>query len=294
MMEERRKPVLGRVVPGVTPAVQRRLHGFFALLQSVSPSLAGGLALLMFMTPPRRKIDPADAPIIALAKRATMRCGGDRFTVWHWEHPGPTVVLLHGWGSHAARFADFVAPLRAAGFSVIGIDAPAHGTSPGRFSDLTRFRDSLAEVLRAHEPIHAVIGHSLGGGAVLTVLAETADHHPKKICLFGVPSDMDYILESFAMMLGLKPPALRNLRARFLRKFGRPASAISVAVAAPKVRIPVLVVHDEDDNVAPIAQATKMAEAISGAELWTTRGFGHSGALRDPATIQRVIEFLKA
>ena len=70
---------------------------------------------------------------------------------------------MHGWGSHAARFANFVAPLRAAGFSVIGIDAPAHGTSPGRFSDLPRFRDSLAEVLRAHEPIHAVIGHSLGG-----------------------------------------------------------------------------------------------------------------------------------
>ena len=108
-------------------------------------------------------------------------------------------------------------------YSVIGIDAPAHGTSPGRFSDLPRFRDSLAEVLRANEPIHAVIGHSLGGGAVLTVLAETADHHPKKICLFGVPSDMDYILESFAMMLGLRPPALANLRARFTAKFGRPA-----------------------------------------------------------------------
>lgn len=292
MMEERRKPVLGRVVPGVTPAVQRRLHGFFAMVQAVSPSLAGQLAFLMFMKPPRRKMEAADAPIIALARRTTMRCGRDRFTVWHWEHPGPTVVLLHGWGSHAARFADFVAPLRAAGFSVLGIDAPAHGTSPGRFSDLLRFRNSLAEVLRAHEPIHAVIGHSLGGGAVLTVLAETADHHPKKICLFGVPSDMDYILESFAMMLGLKPPALANLRARFRLKFGRAASAVSVAAAAPRVRIPVLVVHDEDDNVAPIAQGAALAGAIPGAVLWRTRGFGHSGALRDAATIRRVIEFL--
>jgi hypothetical protein len=27
--------------------------------------------------------------------------------------------------------------------------------------------------------------------------------------------------------------------------------------------------------------------------MWRTRGFGHSGNLRDPATIQRVIEFLK-
>ena len=297
-MKERRKPVLGRVVPGVTPETQRLLRGCFALAQSVSASLAGWLAFLMFQKPPRRELEPADAPIIALARRATMRCGSDRFTVWHWDCQlesglGPTVVLLHGWGSHAARFANFVAPLRAAGFSVIGIDAPAHGTSPGRFSGLHRFRDSLAEVLRAHEPIYAVVGHSLGGGAVLTVLAETADHHPKRICLFGVPSDMDYILESFAMMLGLKPPALAQLRARFLAKFGRPASAISVMAAAPRVRIPVLVVHDEDDNVAPMAQGAAMAEAIPGAILWRTRGFGHSGALRDAATIQRVVEFLR-
>ena len=296
-MKERRKPVLGRVVPGVTPEAQRRLRGFFALAQALSSSLAGWLALLMFLKPPRRKVDPADAPIIALASRTVMRCGSDRFTVWHWAQPdsgpAPTVVLLHGWGSHAARFADFVAPLRAAGFAVIGIDAPAHGTSPGQFSDLPRFRDSLAEVLRAHEPIHAVIGHSLGGGAVLTVLAETADHHPKKICLFGVPSDMDYILESFAMMLGLEPRALANLRARFSAKFGRPASAVSVAAAAPAVRIPVLVVHDEDDNVAPIVQGAALAAAIPGAVLWRTQGFGHSGALRDAATIQRVVDFLR-
>jgi pimeloyl-ACP methyl ester carboxylesterase len=292
-MKERRKPVLGRVVPGVTPGVQRRLRGFFLLVQTLSASLAGRLALLMFLKPPRRKLEPADAPILALARRTTVRCGSDKFTVWTWEQDGPTVVLLHGWGSHAARFATFVAPLRAAGFAVIGIDAPAHGTSPGQFSDLPRFRNSLLEVLRVHEPIHAVIGHSLGGAAVLTVLAETADHHPKKICLFGVPSDMDYILESFAMMLGLKAPALASLRAHFTARFGRAAKTVSVSAAVQSVRIPVLVVHDEDDNVAPIAQGTAMADAIPGAVLWRTRGFGHSGALRDPATIQRVIEFLK-
>src|SRR5688572_9147645 len=98
MIEERRKPVLGRVVPGVTPDTQRRLRGFFAVAQTLSSSLAGWLAFLMFCTPPRRKLEPADAPILERAARSTLRCGKHRFTIYRWEHGGPTVVLLHGWG----------------------------------------------------------------------------------------------------------------------------------------------------------------------------------------------------
>jgi len=293
-MEERRKPVLGRVVPGVSPDVQRRLRHFFALAQRLSTRLAGLLAFRMFLTPPRRGIEAADAAVVAQARKSTLKFGSEEFTLWKWDHGGPVVVLLHGWGSRASRFADFIAPLRAAGFTVIGIDAPAHGDSRGSTADLPRFRESLAQVLRVHEPIHAVIGHSLGGGAVLTVLAETAEYHPKKICLFGVPSDMDFILGSFAMMLGLKYAARASLRERFKAHFGRPATAISTAAAAASVRIPVLIVHDEADNVAPIAQGSALAAAIPHAMMWRTQGLGHSGALRDAATIERVVEFLSA
>jgi pimeloyl-ACP methyl ester carboxylesterase len=292
-MEERRKPILGRVVPGVTPALQRRLRRLFAFLQKLSPSLAGWVALRMFLTPARRRVEPGDAPVVAKATRRHLRAGLHHFVAWQWGDDPPWVVLLHGWGSHAARFGSFIEPLRAAGFSVIGIDAPAHGESPGRQSDLLRFRDSLAEVLRTHSPVHAVVGHSLGGGALLTVLAETAEHHPHKICLFGVPNDMDYVLESFSMMLGLQAPAKESLERRFQKRFGRTAKDISVVAAAPHVKIPVLVVHDDDDNVAPIAQGLAVAAALPGATLWRTQGFGHSGALRDPATIKRVVEFLR-
>jgi pimeloyl-ACP methyl ester carboxylesterase len=293
MMEERRKPVLGRVVPGVSPDLQRRLRRFYSFVQAVSPSLAARLALRMFLTPPRRKLDAEDAPVVAQAVRTLVPVGADAFTKWTWGEGAPVVVVLHGWGSHAARFGSFVAALRAAGFTVVGIDAPAHGASPGRTSDLPRFRDSLVEVLRAHQPVHAVIGHSLGGAATLTMLAETREFHPRKICLFGVPSDMDYILESFAMMLGLKDGTLARLRDRFARKFGRAARDISIAAAAPHVRVPVMVVHDEDDNVAPIAQGNALAAALPGATVLLTRGLGHSGGLRDAETIARVVEFLK-
>ena len=292
-MEERRKPILGRVVPGVSPGLQRRLRSYFAFLQKLSPSVASWIALRMFLTPARRRVEAEDAPVLAEARKRHLRAGRYHFVAWQWGDNAPWVVVLHGWGSHAARFGSFIAPLRAAGYSVIGIDAPAHGESPGRQSDLLRFRDCLAEVLRTHAPVHAVVGHSLGGGALLTVLAETTEHHPSKICLFGVPSDMDYILESFAVMLGLEEPTRESLRRRFTARFGRSAKDISVAAAAPSVRMPVLVVHDDEDSVAPIAQGLALANAIQGAALWRTHGLGHSGALRDPATIERVVAFIR-
>jgi pimeloyl-ACP methyl ester carboxylesterase len=95
------------------------------------------------------------------------------------------------------------------------------------------------------------------------------------------------------MMLGLSEPAREHLGRRFTKKFGRSARDISVAAAAPHVRMPVLVIHDDGDTVAPIAQGLALAAAIPGATLYRTQGLGHSGALRDPAIIERVVNFLK-
>ncbi|MGZ5446135.1 MAG: alpha/beta hydrolase [Thermoanaerobaculia bacterium] len=47
---------------------------------------------------------------------------------WSWGE-GPAVLLVHGWGGHAAQFQSFVEPLVRAGFRAIAFDAPSHGSS---------------------------------------------------------------------------------------------------------------------------------------------------------------------
>jgi pimeloyl-ACP methyl ester carboxylesterase len=231
--------------------------------------------------------------VVAQAARATLRAGEDDFTIWRWGENAPYVILLHGWGSHAARFGNFIAPLRAAGYSVVGIDAPAHGASPGKRSDLPRFRAALARVMRELGPVHALIGHSLGGGAIVSLLAEERELRPRAVCLFGVPSDMAYILDSFAMMLGLDERTKVALHRRFAERFGVNATAISVAAAAPHLTLPTLVIHDEEDSVAPFSQGQSIAAAIPGCQFVSTQGLGHSGALRDAASIAKVVAFLR-
>ncbi len=293
-MEERRKPRLGRTVPGMSPRLQRRLKSSFAITQRLSSRLAGRLALELFLTPPKRKIEAIDVPVLAEARRGTVAVNGGSVATYEWGDAGPTVLLLHGWGSHAARFGSFVQPLLAAGYRVIGADAPGHGESTGRQSDLPQFRDALRALFAARGTIDGIVAHSLGAGASLMLLADELPRGLRSLALFGVPRDIDYVMESFATVIGLESAANQALRAAFEERFRLRPNDFSAPHLAARVPLPTLVVHDEDDEVAPFAHATELLAALPHGEMHVTRGLGHSGALRDAATIKRVIDFLGA
>jgi pimeloyl-ACP methyl ester carboxylesterase len=157
-----------------------------------------------------------------------------RFTQWSWGDGATRRRCLAWLGQPRRALRHFIAPLRAAGFTVVGIDAPAHGASRGRTSDLPRFRESLAQVLRTHEPVHAVIGHSLGGGATLTDARGDAGIPAEADLPVRRAVDMDYILESFAMMLGLKPRALATCAHDSNGLSACSARDISVTAAGPR------------------------------------------------------------
>jgi pimeloyl-ACP methyl ester carboxylesterase len=59
-------------------------------------------------------------------------------------------------------------------------------------------------------------------------------------------------------------------------------------------RPPLLVVHDEGDPIVPRAEAERIRDAWSGAELLATTGLGHRGVRRDAAVIERAVAFLGA
>ena len=263
-MKERRKPVLGRVVPGVTPVAQRRLRGFYVFVQTFSSSLAGWLALRMFLKPPRRKVEPADAPIIALARRSTMRCGGDRFTVWTWEQPGPERRAAAWLGIACrtiCRFRGAAACRRLLGnrhrcARSWHLTRPVLGSAPlsrqprrgaarqrthsrGDRSLTGRWRDSDGAGRNRRSsseedlPVRRAIRHGL---------------HPRIVCDDARPQ---------ATCAGQSARAVH----REIRQAGQGRLG---AAAAPSVRIPVLVVHDEDDNVAPIAQGAALPRQFRG------------------------------
>jgi len=292
-MLERRTSKLGRTVPGMSPRTQRKLKQSLAVTQRISSRLAGRLALELFLTPPRRKTDAVDIPVVELAQRGSVEVHGHRVATYEWGDTGPLVLMLHGWGSHAARFGSFVGPLCAAGYRVIAADAPGHGASAGRQSNLPEFRDTLRAVIATHGPVESLIAHSLGAGACLILLAGTNPVEVRSLVALGVPRDIDYVLDSFAEMIGLGPRANTAFRTAFTERFGLKPSDFSATQLALLVTVPTMVVHDRADEIAPYEHGEELAANLPHSILHTTTGLGHSGPLRDPATIDAIVAFLR-
>src|SRR5262245_2710062 len=102
-------------------------------LAAVAPPLAVRAAGALFRTPPRHKTSDAERKLLAAGARRRLRAGSSDIATWTWGE-GPTMVLVHGWGSRGARLGSFVEPLVSSGYSVVTFDSPAHGDSSGRLS----------------------------------------------------------------------------------------------------------------------------------------------------------------
>jgi pimeloyl-ACP methyl ester carboxylesterase len=267
------------------------LSAAFRALQFVSPAQAARVAELLFFTPPRTRLTPEQREAVERARPFTVRAGGTRIAAWIWgEGGGPVVYLVHGWGSRGARLAAFVPPLLAAGYQVVTHDAPGHGASDGRLSSMPQFARTLMAVVDAVGPAAGVITHSMGGSA--TTLAIHWGLRIPRAVFVAPAADPPAWVGRFALTLGMRADTVARMKARSERRIGLSWEALHVPTMAYRMEVPLLIVHDSDDDVVPLSEGEAIAQAWPGAELIRTEGLGHKLVVRAPAVVVRAVEFV--
>lgn len=116
-----------------------------------------------------------------------------RLRVWEWGDPAdPPVVLVHGAFDHGRAWDGFAPRLVDLGFHVVAIDVRGHGDS-GRLSSGMAWNActlDLCELARILAPTPGqpigMIGHSMGGGQVLTAAATMPERFAWLVNLDGL------------------------------------------------------------------------------------------------------------
>ena len=205
---------------------------------------------------------------------------------------------MHGWGGRGTQFGAMVAPLLEAGHRVVMFDAPAHGDSdhgpagPGQTSGV-EFARALDAVFCRFGPAEAVVAHSMG--TISTYLAMRYGWLGAERLVFIAPMvESESLFDQFQRALGFGP----RVRAAFDRAVdefvGVTVREFDARVQARHVdALPTLVITDRGDRQTAYADVVDFAESI-GAPLVTTEGLGHRKILRDPAVVERVVDFVSA
>lgn len=273
-----------RIAPA--PAPLRWMFGFF---QAVAPGFAAWLGERLFFTAPRRPVSDEARALFGHGRRFTLLSEGRRVEGWRWGH-GPVVYLVHGWGGHAGRLSAFVPPLLDAGYSVVAFDAPGHGRSGRGMSSMLDFARSIRAVAAAYGTPHAIVAHSLGAAA--TGLAVHWGLRPRRLVLLAPPADPGSYVVPFARALGLDSATIERIRVRSERRLRFSWSDLDVRRMAPAEELPLLVVHDREDETVPFSEGSAIADTWDG-RLYETRGLGHAGILRDATVVSEVTAFVR-
>jgi len=263
----------------------------FGVLGRIAPGLAARAAAELLTRPRGRNApQPWELEPPAIEPRELQLDGG----LWAmaWGEGGPTVLAQHGWRGRPGQFGRMAAALVARGYRFVALDAPGHGRSSGKRATPRLLADSILTAASSLPPVHAVIGHSLGGaGAAISIELGLAT---RRLVMMGSPSRPSRFIADYAQKMGLSGAARAELLRWFDAHAGRPAAQLDpVSLRLPE-GLEVLVVHDRHDDVVPVSEAMLLERAWPAARFLYTTGLGHRELLADPGVIDTIAEFVSA
>lgn len=210
------------------------------------------------------------------------------------DAPGECVLLVHGWGGNARQMLPLADVLAQRGLRPVLLDLPAHGESAGRTSNLPQFARAIdyvcARLAERGQPPRAVVAHSLAANALAQAAARGLQ--VPRLVLVAPPASPHLYTHLFAQAFGLSEHTRAGLQRRVEAREGIVMAQFEPAAVGPRIAVPALVVHDEDDRINPFADGLAFRRELAHGQLLATRGLGHQRVLKDAAVLEQMADFI--
>lgn len=260
-------------------------------LSFISTKLTVQFAARLFTSPIKHPIPKRELEMDRLTRQEMLLIPSiqKRINVYHSGDSLKKILLVHGWSGRGTQLVKFAEAFEKLGFQIVSFDAPAHGKSPGNATLMPDFIASILEIEKQFGPFEAAIGHSLGGMSLLNAVKEGLQI--KRLTIIGSGDIVKDIMDDFVKKLQLDSKISDLLRIHFEKKSNRTMDSYSSFHAAAQISIPVLVIHDENDDEVPVSCAHHIHQHLKNGDLMITQNLGHRKILGDAAVIQKTIQF---
>ena len=269
--------------------IAKSIGKYLNLLSLIVPSYTAKKTLEIFAKVRKGKIDKDKTfPILEEGKQNRFHCNGHEIQRYHWKGSGKKVLLLHGWESNTHRWRNLIISLKTQDFDIHAIDAPAHGYSSGTYHYLTNYAAAATKMIEEYN-IEIIVGHSMGGMAMLFAKSLKPLETVRQLVSIGAPTDFSLIVAGYQNTIGFNKRVYRLLDQLIEKEIKVGIKEFSTSKFTYENLGELLILHDRLDPTIPLWQAERIQKKVGG-ELFVTEGFGHS--MHQKEVCQKIMEFL--
>ena len=254
----------------------------------ISKKIGGKHAFLLFCYPFPVKLKPVQAKFLETSEQSFYDFEGKQIATYKWGSGPKTILCLHGWQSQSFRWKKYIEELDKEKYTIISIDAPAHGKSDGKIFNVPMYAKLIEKLLEVYKADY-ILAHSLGAFSTMCLFYEKPELSVAKVALLGTPGEATDFIDEYARVLKTHPRVQQNLRDYFYEYAGLEPSYYSTTRFASTQTSEAILIHDTDDKEAPYHYVQQIDSLWSNATLHTTSGLGHK--LRDISVVNKVVEF---
>lgn len=266
-----------------------QLGGFF------SPYLFGRISYRLWHRPIRTKLKSYEKTILNDSRHfQDSYVNGKRISTYVWgEDNKKTVLLVHGWSSRAATFYQFIPQLVDAGYRVVAFDAPGHGLSKGKETDVNEYHSIIKALHSTYGHFIGIIAHSFG--ALCSLYSISQGTSCDKIILISPPSSFWGLVEKYKVIFRIPDKIIYRHKKLVENRYTKLKDKVW-DVMSPLNNNPEgtqsLVIHDQQDYDIPCQEGIALAKSLKNCTLILTEGLGHRKILKSDEIIKTVIQFL--